>query len=231
MTTMSENKLPAWVEPASLDEAKVTILELGQSLHEHAYLIGKQLSWVKDKLGHGRFLPWVEKNLWFSQRTAQRFLHFAVECDKALTVLEYRPGKNDIMAHLPTTEAEAERAIKLARAWEIIAKSKNEPSAELIEAQKFALDFDAKREAFTSELPLLQARLEAANDIKELATLHKRATELCNQFVEMKIRAEYGLGKILSQIPKPELQGFLDFANLPKPHRDRLVAERISELL
>ena len=33
--------LPDWCEPNDLDEAKTEILNLGRSMHEHAYLVGK----------------------------------------------------------------------------------------------------------------------------------------------------------------------------------------------
>lgn len=47
-------KIPGWVQPKDLAGAKGAILSLGRSMHEHAYLIGKTLVWVKTKVGHGR---------------------------------------------------------------------------------------------------------------------------------------------------------------------------------
>ena len=62
-------------------------------MHEHAYLVGKELMWVKEKVRHGNFLPWVEKNLWFQRATAVHFMRFAEKCDKAGKLLAYHPNK------------------------------------------------------------------------------------------------------------------------------------------
>ena len=55
-----EIPLPRWTEPGSLESAIQNIWRLGRSLHEHAYLLGKYLLWVKIKVDHGNFLPWLE---------------------------------------------------------------------------------------------------------------------------------------------------------------------------
>jgi hypothetical protein len=65
-------KLPAWTEPKDLAGAKAAIISLGRSMHEHAFLIGKTLAWVKGQVGHGHLGAWVAANVWFGHRTAQR---------------------------------------------------------------------------------------------------------------------------------------------------------------
>jgi len=102
---MSEQitKLPAYQEPANLDDAKTRIINLGRNMGEHAYIIGKILIWVKSQLEHGEFLKWTEKNVWFVQRTAQRFMSFSAKCDdkqKLLNEPHYlEKEKSDTMSH------------------------------------------------------------------------------------------------------------------------------------
>ena len=93
-------KLPSLSKPKTLAEARTHILSLGRSMHEHAYLLGKCLMWVKDEVGHGNFLPWVEKNLWFGERTARRMIEFAERCDKSRFLLEYHQAKSDLKTDL-----------------------------------------------------------------------------------------------------------------------------------
>jgi len=75
--------LPKWRKPKSIEEAKRLILGLGKSMHEHACLVGQHLRWVKDELPHGEFIPWIEKNLWFTDRTARALMAFSVRCEEA----------------------------------------------------------------------------------------------------------------------------------------------------
>ena len=234
---MSENEiipLPTWRAPETLDEARSVILRLGKSLHEHAYLIGKALAWAKGKLDHGEFTPWLKIKVWFSERTAQRFMTFAAECDDEQKLLEYQPGKNDIMAGLRTSELsadDAERAIKLAKAYELLEESENEPPDYLIEARKFAAEYDETRAGYMTELAELSTRLPSVTDIGELRGVIDRATHLEKWAFEYPTRALRGLGKILNSIPKDELKSFLSFVNLTEVHRRKMAAERIAELI
>ncbi len=52
-----EIPLPRWTEPGSLESAKQNIYHLGRSMHEHAFLLGKYLLWVKAEVGHGAPMP------------------------------------------------------------------------------------------------------------------------------------------------------------------------------
>jgi len=96
-------KLPTYQEPANLDDAKTRIIQLGRNMGEHAYIIGKILIWVKSQLEHGEFLKWTEKNVWFVQRTAQRFMGFSAKCDdeqKLLNEPHYlEKEKSDNLSH------------------------------------------------------------------------------------------------------------------------------------
>jgi len=60
-----KNVLPEWSVPGDLKQAATIITNLGRNMHEHAYLVGRTLLWVKKEVGHGKFLKWLEKNVWF----------------------------------------------------------------------------------------------------------------------------------------------------------------------
>ena len=98
--------IPAWTEPTNLDVAKRHIWNLGQTMHEHAYLIGCHLLWVNENIGHGNFLPWVADNLWFSQRTAYNMMLYAKQCNKQGNLLPYEPKKLATVANLKTPTGE-----------------------------------------------------------------------------------------------------------------------------
>lgn len=87
--------LPQYQDPDSLDDAKRKIIDLGTSLHEHAYILGKTLRWVRDKIGTKKFENgWIPENIWFTDRTAYRFMGFSKKCDKKGYLTEYHPHIN-----------------------------------------------------------------------------------------------------------------------------------------
>jgi ParB family chromosome partitioning protein len=96
--------LPGFTPPTTLGEAAATIAALGRDLHEHAYQLGKLLLWVKSTVVHGEFLPWISNNVWFSPKTAERFMAFAIDCDTESKLLEYGPSKFVMVANLPETQ-------------------------------------------------------------------------------------------------------------------------------
>jgi hypothetical protein len=95
------NQLPHWTEPKNVRHAGVQICEWGKNMHEHAYLVGRTLLWVKKEVGHGNFLKWLKDNVWFGNDTARRMMQFAARCDKAGETIEYHPRKNRTVRNLP----------------------------------------------------------------------------------------------------------------------------------
>jgi len=87
--------LPSWKEPEGIEQVKSRIIGLGVNLHQHAYLVGKDLKWVRDKIGTTKFEnEWVENNVWFGKSTAYNFMGFSDKCDKQGYLLAYHPNKN-----------------------------------------------------------------------------------------------------------------------------------------
>jgi len=80
--------LPHFSNPTSIDEAKINIVGLGTNMNEHAYLVGKNLLYVKGILNHGQFEAWIDRNLWFTPRTARNFMSFTEKCDEQKRLLK-----------------------------------------------------------------------------------------------------------------------------------------------
>lgn len=224
-----KNTLPAWTEPTDLEQAKLKILSLGKSLHEHAYLIGKALQWVKAELGHGNFGTWVEDNLWFSERSAQRFMKFAEACARSGMLLDYHPRKNDTVSDLSEQVIpDPERLMKLAHAYEILEQLKNDPGPELVEARAGEQE-GARLRAEMVELQ--QIDLSAVSSPSDLKQIHDRASKLESEAYCLKVKSLYKLGKILNSIPSENLNDFLCLVNLPDVQREELFVERIADLI
>ena len=89
----SSLSLPKWNEPRNLEKARLEILNLGRSMHEHAYLVGRHLIWARDKIGTTEFEAWVESELWFGVRTAERMIAFCKRCEALGALSPYEPSK------------------------------------------------------------------------------------------------------------------------------------------
>ena len=116
----ARTELPEWKPPTDLRHAATVISQLGRNMHEHAYLVGRTLLWVKEEVGHGEFLPWLESNVWFGHKTATSMMRFASRCDKEGATVEYHPGKCVTVTHL-TNKAEPSAWDKLAEADGVLA--------------------------------------------------------------------------------------------------------------
>ena len=98
--------LPSYTNPSSIDEAKINITNLGRNMNEHAYLVGKNLLYVKNQLNHGQFEAWIDRNLWFTSRTARNFMAFTEKCDEENKLLNephyLQKTKTEKFSDLPT---------------------------------------------------------------------------------------------------------------------------------
>lgn len=60
--------------PVTIETVTEEILELKGDWAENTFYIGQRLNEAKELLPHGEWLPWLEKKVQFSQRTAQKFM-------------------------------------------------------------------------------------------------------------------------------------------------------------
>lgn len=101
--------LPAFAEPSDLEQAKTQLWNLGSTMNEHAYIVGKTLRWVKVKVGHGNFGAWLDDNLWYAETTARKFIRFSRTCDNENSLLEYeKAGKTARHADLAPIDIPAD---------------------------------------------------------------------------------------------------------------------------
>lgn len=116
MVPMRNGDLPEWKPPQNTKHAASVISELGRNMHEHAYLVGRTLLWVKKEIGRGKFLSWIESNLWFGERTAQGMMKFASRCIRAGTALEYHgiKSKSELNSDLPSPTRKKTWSVKAA---------------------------------------------------------------------------------------------------------------------
>ncbi|TGN08607.1 DUF3102 domain-containing protein [Leptospira bandrabouensis] len=64
------------------DQTVKRIIELHESIIggmrnvlQNAMVLGEELSIIKEKLGHGNWLPWIEQNVPFSERSARNYIN------------------------------------------------------------------------------------------------------------------------------------------------------------
>ncbi len=70
-------------------------VKAGASALVYAWACGKLLNATKAKVGHGKFGAWREKNLdavVISERTSQRYMQLAKQCDDVKALLEWSPS-------------------------------------------------------------------------------------------------------------------------------------------
>ncbi|MBM4033049.1 MAG: DUF3102 domain-containing protein [Planctomycetes bacterium] len=186
--------LPAFVEPASLPEAATLINRLGRNLAEHAYLLGKALLWAKAKVGHGHFGDWVRENVWFSMRTAQRFMGFATACEGGGRLLEYHPAGSDSMTHLaaPDFDNLADALVYLLER-EIEADKNGAPPPERSGIRDL-------RHAWSAALHEELESASRSGDIARVLRMRDKARRLCFLCAEVVLRCERRLGRWFKSI-------------------------------
>jgi len=69
-----------------LRESKQKILKLKENTNKNFIEIGEELFKVKKSLPHGDWIPWIEEELEFSDRTARRFIHIYQHPEKLANV-------------------------------------------------------------------------------------------------------------------------------------------------
>lgn len=139
----SADKLPALNETQSIKQIRKLhgeIFEAARTSLPKAIRIGELLTGIKDKMEHGQWLPWIQKNLLFSERTAQNYIRCFDEKDRL---------KNAMASDLP---------LSVSGALALLSEPKTEPAP---------LPQDAARVALAREL---DAQIcQSLDDIKTAA--------------------------------------------------------------
>lgn len=153
--------------------------------------IGKRLVEAKAQLSHGEWLPWLEKKVEFSERSAQQYIRLWKEYGKSATVADLGVRKALVLLALPENERDSfagethavDGAEKTAAEMTVkeLEKAVAERNAARQEAEQAKADLYAAREAAREardHVEALQGELEALkNRPTEVAIEQKDATE------------------------------------------------------
>lgn len=150
--------------------------------------IGKRLVEAKEQLSHGEWLPWLEKKVAFSERSAQQYMRLWKEYGKSALSADLSVSKALVLLALPESEREdfaaekhtvngEEKTVSDMTVKEL-EKAIAERNAAREEAEKAAADIQEAKDA------ALAAQEELARVRKELEELRSRPVEVAVQTVD-----------------------------------------------
>lgn len=108
------------------------IVETAQAAFVQAMEMGRHLSYVKAKLKHGEWLPWVSSNLEFSERTVRRYL--ALHENRLLLKSANVTDLNDAYTVISKTGRIKTKGISVSKAAELL-----DVPVEMAEAARFLI--------------------------------------------------------------------------------------------
>lgn len=100
------------IEDAAFEERDIDVIteeinfykqQAGMAILE----IGKRLVEAKAQLSHGEWLPWLEKKVEFSERSAQQYIRLWKEYGKSATVADLGVRKALVLLALPENERDS----------------------------------------------------------------------------------------------------------------------------
>lgn len=176
--------------------------------------IGKRLVEAKAQLSHGEWLPWLEKKVEFSERSAQQYIRLWKEYGKSATVADLGVRKALVLLALPENERDSfagethavDGAEKTAAEMTVkeLEKAVAERNAARQEAEQAKADLYAAREAAREardHVEALQGELEALkNRPTEVAIEQKDATE--EQLAAARQEAEAAAARRVAELEK-----------------------------
>lgn len=146
--------------------------------------IGKRLVEAKDQLSHGEWLPWLEKKVEFSERSAQQYIRLWREYGKSATVADLGVRKALVLLALPDTERDSFAGEK----HEVNGEEKTAAEMTVKELEKAVAERNAAREEAEKVKADLYAAREAAKDARShVEELRGQLEELKNRPTEVAI--------------------------------------------
>lgn len=140
--------------------------------------IGKRLVEAKAQLSHGEWLPWLEKKVEFSERSAQQYIRLWREYGKSATVADLGVRKALVLLALPETERDGFAGEK----HEVNGEEKTAAEMTVKELERAVAERNAAREEAEKAKADLYAAREAAKDARS------HVEELQDQLEELKNR-------------------------------------------
>ena len=138
-------------------ETKILVRQTAQGIIE----IGKNLIEVKQSIGHGNWLPWLEAEFGWSQRTAYNFMGVADKFKFATVAnLDIAPKALYLLAQNSTPDEVRETAVTMAEAGiPVTAKVSKELKEIKAENERLQAELDkAKEPDLNNLIPELKAR-------------------------------------------------------------------------
>lgn len=167
------------------------ILDAKRAGGEAILTIGRCLIEAKDMLSHGEWRSWLEEQVEFSERSAQRFMRLAREWSNPTALSDLGATKALALLALPPEEREQfmedHNVIDMsARQLEQAIKERDEArmAAEQAAANQHAAE--QARDKMAEDMRLLNASLTSAQDARELA--EREAARLEKDLAELKSR-------------------------------------------
>lgn len=181
------------VSPRSIESITAEILQLKQDAGNAILGIGQRLIEAKAMLPHGEWLPWLNEQVEFSDRQAQRFMRLAQEwrnptalsdlgATKALTLLALPPEEREqFMAENHIVDGEEKSVIDMSsRELEKAVKERDEALRTAEEAKVAAEAAEHSRAKMEADMAVLKELHQAARDSEAMSReeLEKLKAEL-----------------------------------------------------
>lgn len=125
--------------------------------------IGKRLVEAKAQLSHGEWLPWLEKKVEFSERSAQQYIRLWKEYGKSATVADLGVRKALVLLALPDTERDSFAGEK----HEVNGEEKTAAEMTVKELEKAVAERNAARQEAEQAKADLYAAREAAREARD----------------------------------------------------------------
>jgi len=194
---------------------------------EKAFTIGQLLEEQKKELPHGEFIPWIEKNLPFGDRTARNYI--TVYKNKDILKRKAVSDLNNAYIFLKE-ETKQSRQLKTEE-WYELAKITVEKAIDDLKKDIINEDNTEQHEAYKQWYK--SANIELKKDIPDkeevvrtCIRLEKESSELFNLYSELHIRSARKVGQLLREIK--EVYN-IDYGDLQVINLNQLLKE-ISEL-
>ena len=167
------------------------ILDAKRAGGEAILTIGRCLIEAKDMLSHGEWLPWLNEQVEFSERTARNFMRLAREWTNRQTLADLGASKALTLLALPPEEREQFMADNnvidmSARQLEQAIRDRDEARKAAEEAKAEASVARQARAKMAEDMALLNARLAGAREDQEQAL--QAAAKLEAELDELKSR-------------------------------------------
>lgn len=185
------------VEGRTIETITGEILDAKRAGGEAILTIGRCLMEAKEMLPHGEWLPWLNEQVEFSERTARNFMRLAREWTNRQTLADLGASKALTLLALPPEEREQFMADNnvidmSARQLEQAIRDRDEARRIAEEAKAEASTAEQARVKMAEDMALLNARLAGAREDQEqalqaAAKLEAELAELKNRPVEVAV--------------------------------------------